>query len=223
MRFSATHKLTTYLMVCAAVASLWLSPDVALFTKLFSAVAIAVSWLAEPGRFQLQRLTPVWNIATLGFFVYLVIGLFHDSPVITTGVHFLLFVLINKLFNRISSKDYRQIYVISFLVLVAATTLNTDITYALCFAFYVIFATWALTLFHLRRRSRRTTCCATPTGCRAKRSRWSASSTRGASWGGTFWPAPRWSRSACWSWRRWCSCSSPGLGSGCSSATGAAA
>jgi len=151
MRFSATHKLTTYLMVCAAVASLWLSPDVALFTKLFSAVAIAVSWLAEPGRFQLQRLTPVWNIATLGFFVYLVIGLFHDSPVITTGVHFLLFVLINKLFNRISSKDYRQIYVISFLVLVAATTLNTDITYALCFAFYVIFATWALTLFHLRR------------------------------------------------------------------------
>ena len=151
MRFSATHKLTTYLMVCAAVASLWLSPDVSLFTKAVSAAAIALSWLAEPARFPVARLTPLWNIATLGFFVYLVIGLFHESPVITTGVHFLLFVLINKLFNRVGSKDYRQIYVISFLVLVAATTLNTDITYALCFTFYVVFAVWALTLFHLRR------------------------------------------------------------------------
>ena len=151
MRFSATHKLTTYLMVCAAVASLWLSPEVSLATKVVSALAIALSWLAEPTRFPVQRLTALWNIATLLFFVYLVIGLFHDSPVITTGVHFLLFVLVNKLFNRISSKDYRQIYVISFLVLVAATTLNTDVTYAVCFAFYVIFATWALTLFHLRR------------------------------------------------------------------------
>ncbi len=71
---------------------------------------------------------PTWNIATLGFFVYLVIGLFHESPVITTGVHFLLFVLINKLFNRVGSKDYRQVYVISFLVLVAATTLNPIFT-----------------------------------------------------------------------------------------------
>ena len=151
MRFSLTHKLTTYLMVCAAVASLWLSPEVSQFTKIFSAVAIAISWFAEPSRFPVHRLTPLWNIATLGFFVYLVIGLFHESPVITTGVNFLLFVLINKLFNRIGSKDYRQVYVISFLVLVAATTLNTDITYAACFTFYVIFATWALTLFHLRR------------------------------------------------------------------------
>ena len=151
MRFSATHKLTTYLMVVASLASLWLSPEVAQATKLVSAVAVLLSWFVEPPRVAVQRFTAFWNVATLVFFVYLVIGLFHDAPVITTGVRFLLFVLINKLFNRISSKDYRQIYVISFLVLVAATTLNTDISYALCFSIYVIAATWALTLFHLRR------------------------------------------------------------------------
>jgi transglutaminase-like putative cysteine protease len=151
MRFSLVHKLTSYLMVLAAVSSLWFSPEISGTAKLLSLLAIAGSWFAEPGRLPIQRLTFVWNLATLLFFVYLVVEVVHGGSVITAGVHFLLFVLVNKLYNRASSKDYRQAYVISFLILVAATTLNTDISYAASFVAYVVLATWALTLFHLRR------------------------------------------------------------------------
>lgn len=151
MRFSLTHKLTSYLMVLASVSTLWFSPELSLAAKLATLAAILLSWFAEPDRFPLHRLAALWNVATLLFFVYLGVNIFHGGSVVTAGVYFLLFVLINKLFNRSSSKDYRQAYVISFLILVAATTLNTDITYAVCFFIYVVLATWTLTLFHLRR------------------------------------------------------------------------
>ncbi len=151
MRFSLVHKLASYLMVTAAVASLWFSPEISTLAKALSFVAIVASWFVNPARLPLDRWATFWNMATLAFFAYLVIDVLHDGPVINAGIHFLLFVLVNKLFNRVTSKDYRQAYVVSFLVLVAATTLNTDLSYAVCFALYVVFTVWALTLFHLRR------------------------------------------------------------------------
>jgi transglutaminase-like putative cysteine protease len=152
MRFSLTHKLASYLMVLAAVCSLLLSPETSTLTALLALSGIALSWLAEPPRYPQQRLALAWNIGTLVFFLVAIARVvLTDAPLIGAGVHFLLVVLINKLFNRRSSKDYQQIYVISFLMLVAATTLNTGLTYAACFIAYVIFATWSLILFHLRR------------------------------------------------------------------------
>jgi hypothetical protein len=74
-----------------------------------------------------------------------------DGTLLASGVNLLVFLLVNTLVNRRTSKDYLQLYVISFLLLVAATTLNTDFSYAICFLAYTVFATWALTLFHLRR------------------------------------------------------------------------
>jgi transglutaminase-like putative cysteine protease len=42
-------------------------------------------------------------------------------------------------------------YLLAFLMLVAGSVLNPDLTYGLCFLGFVIASTWALTLFHLRR------------------------------------------------------------------------
>src|SRR5207248_11474866 len=42
-------------------------------------------------------------------------------------------------------------YVVSFLMLVAGAALSSELSYAACFLAYVVFATWTLTLFHLRR------------------------------------------------------------------------
>ena len=151
MRFSLVHKLASYFMVLAAVATLWSSDEVGLLAKMISLAAIIASWFVDPARLPAQRWSTGWNIATIIFFVYLAVDVMYDAPVIRAGINFLLFVLVNKLFNRFTSKDYRQAYVVSFLVLVAATTLNTGISYAVCFAFYIVATVWALTLFHLRR------------------------------------------------------------------------
>jgi hypothetical protein len=151
MRFSAIHKLTSYLMVLSAVGALLLSPEVSLLSTALALGGIALSWLAEPSRLPLERFTAYWNVATVIFFFYLVTEIYRGEAVITAGANFLLFVLVNKLFNRRSSKDYLQAYVVSFLLLVVATTLNTNISYAVCFCCYALFAVWTLSLFHLRR------------------------------------------------------------------------
>src|SRR5690606_9489454 len=67
------------------------------------------------------------------------------------GAHFLLYLLVAKLCNRRTCKDYQHVYVLSFLMLVSGTVLNAELTYGLFFLGYVVAATWALILFHLRR------------------------------------------------------------------------
>ncbi|MCK5798725.1 MAG: DUF3488 domain-containing protein, partial [Deltaproteobacteria bacterium] len=152
MPFALTHKITSYLMVLAAVASLLLSPELSPLATILALVGVGASFFAEPPRYPQRRLAIAWNIVTLLFFFVLIARvLVADVSPIRAGSHFLLLVLVNKLFNRRQSKDYRQIYVLSFLMLVAATTLNTSLTYAVCFIAYIFFAIWALILFHLRR------------------------------------------------------------------------
>src|SRR5258706_154177 len=70
---------------------------------------------------------------------------------LSAGLRFLCFLLLNKLCIRRASRDYLQAYVVSFLMLVAGAALSSDLSYAGCFLAYVVFATWTLTLFHLRR------------------------------------------------------------------------
>ncbi|HWN66176.1 MAG TPA: transglutaminaseTgpA domain-containing protein, partial [Haliangium sp.] len=67
------------------------------------------------------------------------------------GVEYLIFLLIAKLYNRAACRDYLHIYVLTFLMLVAGTVLNPEITYGVFFLGYVVSTTWALILFHLRR------------------------------------------------------------------------
>lgn len=151
MRFSAIHKLSSYLMVLSAVGALLLSPEVSLLATALSLAGIGLSWFAEPSRFQLERYAAHWNIGTVIFFFYLLTDIYRGEPVITAGANFLLFVLVNKLFNRRTSKDYLQAYVVSFLLLVVATTMNTNLSYAICFCCFALFSVWTLSLFHLRR------------------------------------------------------------------------
>jgi transglutaminase-like putative cysteine protease len=152
MRFSLVHKLASYLMVAAAFAATATSGELSAVVSVGALVLGPLSWLWEPPRVRLQRYEAVWNLATAGCFLYVVVDFLRpDGTLLSSGVTLLVFLMVNKLFNRRTSKDYLQLYVISFLLLVAGTTLNTDLSYAACFLGYVVAATWALTLFHLRR------------------------------------------------------------------------
>ncbi|MCU1278674.1 MAG: transglutaminase domain protein, partial [bacterium] len=153
MRFSALHKATSYLMVAAAFATLALSRELSPLTVgLTLAVALA-SYFFEPAHQPLLRSrawTASWNALTLAFFAWTLLEAIRGE-LLSSGVRFLCFLLVNKLWNRKSSRDYLQAYVVSFLMLVAGAALNNELAYAGCFLAYVVFATWTLTLFHLRR------------------------------------------------------------------------
>src|SRR6185436_5969380 len=64
---------------------------------------------------------------------------------------FLCIFLCARLWRRRSNADYLQAYLVSFLMLLVASLVGASVVYALCLLLYSVFATWTLTLFHLRR------------------------------------------------------------------------
>ena len=153
MRFSFLHKLTSYLLVAAGFSALAFSGELSPLAVAITTVLGLASFAFEPTRFawmQSRAWSYLWNAGTVGMFAW-TMGEVARGERLMAGVRFLCFLLVNKLWNRRASKDYLQSYLISFLMLVAGTTLNTDLVFAACFFVYVIAATWTLTLFHLRR------------------------------------------------------------------------
>ncbi len=153
MKFSAIHKVVSYLMCASAFLALALSRELTpLQISLVSGFG-AVSYFVEPARWSnasQARWTLGWNILTLLFFSLSVLTAIRGE-LLTAGIGLICFLMVNKLLNRRASRDYLHAYVLSFLMLVAGAALSTELTYALCFLLYVVFATWTLTLFHLRR------------------------------------------------------------------------
>jgi hypothetical protein len=56
-----------------------------------------------------------------------------------------------KLLFRRTHRDYVHIYALSFLLVLVASTIAATFLFVAVFAVYVVLATWALILFHLRR------------------------------------------------------------------------
>ena len=212
-------------MVAAAFAALALSRELPPIIVAATVVGGALSFFAEPSRHAALRSRwwgYLWNTATLVAFSWTILDALRGEALFS-GVRFLCFLLVNKLWNRRASRDYLQAYVVSFLMLVAGSVLNADLTYGLCFLGYVVFSTWTLTLFHLRREMEENYLVKHSAVARPSASRSSASSTRAASSAARSWSAPAWCRSASFCARRSRSSSSRASGSASSTAGSGAA
>lgn len=151
MRFVLVHKTASYLMVVCSLLTLFSSGEVSTPVMALALAAVAVSWFFEPGRVAIERFEPAWNVLTVVALGKVLFDVFTGGPLLIGGMHFILFLAINKLFNRRTSRDYLQLYVVSFLQIIAATVLNTELAFGVLFLLYVVFSTWTLILFHLRR------------------------------------------------------------------------
>ena len=151
MRFAVAHKIATYLMVgCAYVALIaggGLAPPIALG----GLVGLIASWWWEPPLVRLERWTLWWTIGSLVALLYSLVAAILSADFLGVGAQFLVWLIVAKAFNRRSARDWQQMYLLAFLMLIAGSVLNPDLTYGLCFLGFVIASTWALTLFHLRR------------------------------------------------------------------------
>jgi hypothetical protein len=151
MRFVAVHKAATYLMVLTSTLSVFASGELAPLAPwafLVLAVLSAVRPDTPGPSVLVERL---WTLASLGVLVFLGVGVFQGEPALIQGVYLLLWLLLARLFNRRTSRDYLQLYVLSFMLVVASTAVDADLTYGVQFLLYVVFGTWALILFHLKR------------------------------------------------------------------------
>lgn len=152
MRFSATQKLITYLMVLTSQLALLSSRELPLSLAALAALATILSWFWEPPRVDPRRFQGLWTALTLATFLYvagsIVVGL---NSFLHAGAQFVLLLGLIKLFDRKESRDDQQLYLLSFLQIIAASVLGNDLGFGLLFLLYVITGTWALILLHLRR------------------------------------------------------------------------
>lgn len=151
MRFIVVHKAASYFMVATALAAILLSGEVGTLGALLILVATGVSWFWEAPRAPFERLEIAWNIATLFMLGRAIVSVVGGGSVLLAAHEFVLFLTINRLFNRRTSRDYQQLYILSFLQMTAATVLNAELSYGVLFVLYVMATTWTLILFHLKR------------------------------------------------------------------------
>ena len=151
MRFAVAHKVASYLMVGCAYFALIAGGGVAPLFAIGGGVGLIASWWWEPPLVRIERWSLWWTIGSLIALVYSVLTAVVSADFLEVGAQFLIWLIVAKAFNRRSARDWQQMYLLAFLMLVAGSVLNPDLTYGLCFLGFVIASTWALTLFHLRR------------------------------------------------------------------------
>ena len=156
MKFRLIHKLTSYLLAGTALATLASSEATSWLSVAALTAAAILSWFIEPdtrlGRL-LDRAVPLLNLATVGLFALAVLQVVRSFPDVDLSpfLNFVLFLLGYKLCQRRGNRDYLQIYILSFLVMLAAAWQATSALFIVGFFLYVLLATWTLILFHLRR------------------------------------------------------------------------
>jgi len=145
-------KLTLYLLALDGLAALALTDAVSRPGLAAALLAVALSWCADRLRPHVPHYGRLWEVLTLAFLAYAVLdlALLADSFVAAV-VHLLLFLEIYKLYNLESSRDLLDVMVLTFLQLLAASTMTASLAFLPIFCLYALLVMWALILLHLRQ------------------------------------------------------------------------
>jgi hypothetical protein len=156
VRFQATHKLVTYLLVLAAFATLASTGAVSTKMALIFLGLCAVSWWIEAGGARAALFDRRIMVTRVLVGIVLVertwvMARQLPEPDLVPVVDFVLVALAVKLCYRRNNRDDVHVFVLSFLLVLAAAALGGNFLFSFGFVAYVLAATWALVLFHLRR------------------------------------------------------------------------
>ena len=151
MRFAVAHKAATYLMVIFAYLAMTTGGSISPFVAFGGLTALIASWWWEPPRIRYEKWSWAWTVLSIFALVYSVLTAVVTGDFLGVGAPFLIWLIVAKSYNRRAARDWQQMYLLAFLMLVAGSVLNAELTYGLSFLGFVIASTWALTLFHLRR------------------------------------------------------------------------
>jgi hypothetical protein len=146
----------SYLLVLSALGTLASSDALSALPALaFLAIAVP-SWFSDtgsvPARF-VDRLALPMRAAVVAVFLLSAWQVWRrlPDPDLTPVLNLVMFLLAYKLFHRRANRDFLHIYILSFLIVLAAAAMAQNFLFAFAFALYVVLATWTLILFHLRR------------------------------------------------------------------------
>ena len=170
MPFEQAFALSSILLATTAFSGLVFSQSVPVWLALPTAIILTISMLHAGGvlfvRRALAQITvspTMWNALLIGSFIILLIDLTVVSQdLLPAGIHFLVVLLDIKLLTLQQRRDYRHLYAISLMAILAAAALTTDVWYVSVFLLYLLAAVWTLLLFHLTQEAGETPAVVTP-------------------------------------------------------------
>lgn len=136
----------TGLAVTAALPSGFLLLGFGCLLAVLAAFARRSSRLAQPIGASLH----FWNVLILVAFIWFWIDyLWFSNDLLQAGVHFLIGLMVNKLFNLYQKRDYLQLYAISFIMILASASMTTEAWYGTVVVAYLLIGVWTLLLYQL--------------------------------------------------------------------------
>ena len=95
-----------------------------------------------------------WNLLVIGGFLGFWVDMFWVSgELLPAGIHFLMILMVIKLFNLRLRRDYLHLYAISLVAILASGSLTTDLWYLPIFLLYLVAGVWTLILFQITKGS----------------------------------------------------------------------
>ncbi len=139
-------RLGAFLLVASSALSLALTQRMAGSALLLAGAAVvACFWIPASGR------SGVWEIASFAYLLFFFFDLLRVSQALAPAlVHLFIFILINKMFNLHTVRDYYQLYLLTFLTVLAASSLSVEIEMFYMIVGYILLLIWnivSLTLF----------------------------------------------------------------------------
>jgi len=151
MSFERSFVIVSYGLVGVAFLAVALSGELGWITPSLFGVA----WLASlPRRTDgppQPHVARIWTVFLFVAFGALFAWWYYAGEPLHRAVEFALLMTVSRLFQRRFSKDYLQLYALSFLLMLVAAVMHPSLTFAICFLIYAVLAIWALTMLHLVR------------------------------------------------------------------------
>lgn len=122
------------------------------FSSLLLLAASVVAWFF--GKKQTHE--RFWEIASLLYLAFFLFDIFRLSATLAPAlVHLFVFILINKLFNLRTTRDYYQLYLLTFLCMLAASSLYIEIEMFYLILAYIVLFLWNMVAMTLLREWQR--------------------------------------------------------------------
>ncbi|HXV68221.1 MAG TPA: DUF3488 domain-containing protein, partial [Nitrospira sp.] len=160
MAFDQALRLTSILLASASFIGLALGAGLPGWLTVLTGLSLIVALLRTLGIRSIERLAAhvplslaTWNIfGVIGFLGFWADMMWISGELLHAGVHFLLVLMVIKLFNLQLRRDYLHLYAISLMAILASASVTTDLWYLLIFLAYLLTGVWTLMLFQLTKR-----------------------------------------------------------------------
>ncbi|MDH4082841.1 MAG: DUF3488 and transglutaminase-like domain-containing protein [Nitrospira sp.] len=159
MPFNQALRLTSILLAAVSFIGLTLGSGLPAWLAMLTGGGLIVVLLRQFTTGDLRHLathvsfSPAgWNLLVIVGFLWFWVDMFWISgELLPAGIHFLMILMVIKLFNLRLRRDYLHLYAISLVAILASGSLTTDLWYFPIFLLYLVAGVWTLILFQITK------------------------------------------------------------------------